>query len=95
MSSIFRRHRDIFKDFWLPKQEVKNILLELKKYDLKINTKKCEFFTKEIFYLGYIIKENTIRISEEKTLAIKNFLIPKNRKNLQQFLGLNSYRRRY
>jgi len=45
--------------------------------------------------LGYIVEGETIRPSEAKTQAVKNFSIPHDRKSLQRFLGLTSYFSRF
>ncbi|MGL5708461.1 MAG: reverse transcriptase domain-containing protein [Aeromonas sp.] len=71
------------------------VLRQLRKANLKINYKKSVFFTKEIKYLGYIIKQNSVCISEDKKKAILNFPTPKNPRQVQQFIGLASYFRRF
>ena len=52
------------------------------------------FCTHKIYYLGYIIDQYGIHTTEEKVKAISNAPIPENVKQLQAFLGvLNFYRR--
>ena len=47
-----------------------------------------------IGFMGLIIEPGVIKMEEEKVKAIKDWPIPKNKKNVQQFLGfLNFYRR--
>jgi hypothetical protein len=72
-----------------------DILLTLRKYSLKINFEKIEFFRKSIEYLGYIISCDGIQINEEKLSAVKNYKTPTSKKEIQQFLGLTSYFRRF
>ena len=71
------------------------VLERLIKANLRINYKKSTFFTEEVKYLGYIIKQHCIHISDEKKHAIMQFPRPKNSKQVQQFLGLASYFRRF
>lgn len=71
------------------------ILTELRKYGLNINYNKTEFFCEKIEFLGYYISDQGITINEEKTMAISNYPTPKNKKDIQQFLGLCSYFRRF
>jgi len=74
-------------------------LLVENKLELRID--KCKFLTTEIEYLGYIIKENTeISLSLSLSLdseisAVKNYPIPRNQKDIQSFIGLASYFRKF
>jgi len=54
---------------------------------------KCEFLQKEVTYLGHVINENRVHPDLKKTEAVKNFPVPKNQKNIKQFLGLAGYYR--
>lgn len=48
-----------------------------------------------VTFLGYIIEDGKIQPSKEKTLAIKKFPEPKSCKQLQSFLGLTGYFRKF
>jgi len=50
---------------------------------------------KEVAYLGHIISENGVKPDPNKIKAITNFPIPRNPKNIKQFLGLVGYYRRF
>lgn len=56
---------------------------------------KCTFMKKTISFLGYIISNGSVKPSKEKTLAIKHFPIPKNLRDVQSFLGLAGYFRKF
>jgi len=56
---------------------------------------KCEFLKREVIYLGHIITENGVRPDSKKIIAVKNFPIPKTRKNIKQFLRFAGYYRRF
>lgn len=60
-----------------------------------INWEKCEFLKKKITFLGYVIERGTIKPSDEKTLAIRNFPQPTNVRTVQSFLGLTGYFRKF
>lgn len=60
----------------------------LRAANLQLQPDKCEFLRREVAYLGHIIDENGIKPDPGKTTAIKNFPVPKNAKNIKQFLGL-------
>ena len=52
---------------------------------------KCNLMVDEIEVLGNTIKGNKIMPSREKIAHITDFPIPKNKKQLQQFLGSVKY----
>ena len=76
-------------------EKIQKILLKLRSYSLNINYEKSEFCKETIDYLGYIIGNGWVKISDEKTRAVKFFPKPKNTKQVQQFIGLTSYFRRF
>ena len=63
--------------------------------NLRLNLKKCEFFKKEIKLLGHIIGRDSLKMDPEKIRAIRELREPKNIKQVQQFLGLCGYYRRF
>lgn len=64
-------------------------------YGFELNYGKCKFLRKTIEYLGYIISADGITISTRHTEAIKNFSRPKNVHEVQSFLGLVNYFRKF
>lgn len=62
---------------------------------LYINIKKCTFLVKEISFLGYIINEFGISVDSTKVEAIKNWPLPKTVRDIQSFLGLASFYRKF
>lgn len=74
---------------------LKSVLLTLKKYKMELNYNKCQFVKFEIQYLGYIVNKNGITLSEEHVKAIMDFPPPKNEKQVQSFLGLSNYFRKF
>jgi transposase InsO family protein len=67
----------------------------LKDAGMRLNRTKCEFFKKEIEYLGYIISREGITPNNKKIDCVKNYPEPKNPKELGSFLGLASYYRKF
>lgn len=55
---------------------------------------KCKFLRKEVIYFGHVITDNGVRLDPQK-ISVKNFPIPRNLKNVRQFLGLTGYYRRF
>ncbi|XP_039308185.1 uncharacterized protein LOC120358336 [Solenopsis invicta] len=81
----------------LQEHEIKmNKLMDrLRSANLVLQPDKCEFLRREVAYLGHIIGENGVRPDPQKISAVQNFPVPKNIKNVRQFLGLAGYYRRF
>lgn len=63
--------------------------------NLKFQPDKCEFLRKEVVYLGHIITSEGVKPDPKKLEAVDKFPVPKNPKNIKQFLGLAGYYRRF
>lgn len=72
-----------------------DIFERLKKHNLQVKIAKCEFFCREIEYLGFVISPGEVRPNPAKTRVIVNFPTPKTRKQLQSFLGMTNYFRHF
>jgi len=70
---------------------LRQVLLLLKRYDFELNFRKCRFLRSEIEYLGFVIKNQSITLSERHVNAIRNFPVPKDNHQVQRFLGLVSF----
>ena len=75
--------------------KLKKLLGRLKTANLTLQPEKCHFLGKEITYLGHVITQNGVKPDPRKIEAVKNFPLPKTRKNIKQFLGLIGYYRRF
>ncbi|GFU97893.1 retrovirus-related Pol polyprotein from transposon 17.6 [Trichonephila clavipes] len=62
---------------------------------LELNLKKCNFLQRNIEFLGYLIENGTIKPSPSKTQAVQNFPQPRTPKQVQSFIGLTSYLRKF
>ena len=62
---------------------------------LKLKLSKCKFMQQEVRYLGHIITPSGLKPNDDKVEAVKNYPVPKDIKELRQFLGLASYYRRF
>jgi cleavage and polyadenylation specificity factor subunit 1 len=62
---------------------------------LTINISKCDFFQKEIKFLGHKIDENGVHPLPEKIAAIENYAEPQTAKGLRRFLAMINYYRRF
>lgn len=73
-------------------REVLQLAME---YGLQINWKKSQLLVRKVEYLGHVIEGGTVMPSSGKTDAVIKFPEPRNEKQLQSFLGLCSYFRKY
>lgn len=71
------------------------VLQRASEYGLEINWKKCQLLVKKVEYLGHEIENGEVRPSPEKTNAVARFPEPQNVKQLQSFVGLCSYFRKF
>lgn len=61
----------------------------------KIRWSKRQFLEEHITFLRYEIRDRKILLAERKSQAIRDFPVPRYMKELQRFLGLTSYFRRF
>jgi len=71
------------------------VLDRLREHNLKLQPEKCEFLQKEVVHLGHIITENGIRPDPSKLYAVEDFPVPRKVKDVQSFLGLAGYYRKF
>ncbi|KAL5474644.1 hypothetical protein EMCRGX_G026625 [Ephydatia muelleri] len=71
------------------------VLSRLRQAGLKLQPEKCKLCQKEVRFLGHVISENGIATDPEKTAVIETWPVPESKKNIQQFLGLANYYRRF
>lgn len=62
---------------------------------LEFRVEKCSFAQSHIEYLGYLITAKGISPSSRHVVAIRDYLIPKNIHELNRFVGLASFFRRF
>lgn len=76
-------------------EKVKEVIKRLKRAKLNIDYGKCEYAKRRVVYLGHSISKHGIGLDPLKIEKLKNFARPKSVKNVQQFLGLANYYRRF
>ena len=76
-------------------KRLEDVLKLLRESGLTLNLAKCRFFESSINYLGYEISAKGVQPNESKSLAVKEFPVPKNVHEVRQFLGLAGYFRRF
>lgn len=70
---------------------LENVLKVLRQNNLTLNREKCKFGLTQIDFLGSTITKNTVRPSQEKIKAVKEFVKPKSVEEVRSFIGLVNY----
>jgi hypothetical protein len=73
----------------------KLVLQRLEENDLFAKPEKCFFFQKQIEYLGTIISYGTIKMDPAKVAGVRDWPTPVRVKQVQAFLGLANFYRRF
>jgi len=86
----------IFSDTWEEHmRHLETVFMRIREAGLTLNMKKCEFAVAELDYLGHHVGLGKVQPRQQKVEALLKFPRPTNRKQLQSFLGLASYYRKY
>ena len=75
--------------------KLRDVFDRFREAGLKLKPSKCKFGQKEVAFLGHIVSDQGIAPDPAKVAAITNWPIPRNRKEVQRFLGLGNYYRRF
>jgi hypothetical protein len=65
------------------------------KAGLKLNPDKCDFFKRQILFLGHLVSGDGIKPNPVLVEKIKDCPPPKTKRQVRSFLGLASYYRRF
>lgn len=107
MNNIFRPHLDEFVMVYLDdiliysktrKEHLKHlriVLDTLRKEKLYGKLSKCHFMTQEVEYLGHIITPAGIKVDKRKIEAVAKWPIPTTVRDVQSFIGLCNYYRKF
>lgn len=67
---------------------LRNVFQCLRAACLKLKTPKSKFAQKEVRYLGHVVSAEGVRTDPDKTKAVAEYAVPKDARELRQFLGL-------
>lgn len=76
-------------------KDVQAVFERLATTTFKTAPEKCEFHKKSVKFLGFIIGTDGVRIDPEKTRSIEEWPTPRTVKEIQSFLGLANYNRKF
>lgn len=75
--------------------DLREVLERVRKYGLKMNPTKCAFGVSAGQFLGFIVHERGIEVSQRSVKAIKEIEPPVNKKELQSLIGKINFIRRF
>ncbi len=75
--------------------QLEKIFTRLRDANFHLRIEKCHFFCREVEYLGHHISAEGIRPLKNKLAAVAELIPPTDVKQIQQFLGLTGYYRRF
>lgn len=73
---------------------LRKVFLKCKKFGISLNPKKSHFAMEERKLLGHIISKKGIKIDSNRLVAIQQIGLPRNKKEIQSFLGKVNFLRR-
>ena len=86
---------EYFRDEQEHEQYLKIVLQTFREKKLYVKLSKCEFWLKEVSFLGHIVYAEGIRVDPAKIEAVVNWKPPRRVTEMRSFLGLAGYYRRF
>jgi hypothetical protein len=74
---------------------VEFVLRRLREEGYVANPDKCEFYQKEVSFLGHVISEQGMSVQQYKVKAVSAWPVPQTKKHVRSFLGLTGYYRKF
>ena len=107
INNVLREYVDIFVVVYLDdilifsdneeehEEHIHKVFTKLQENNLLVEAEKCEFHSQEVEFLGHVITPGEIRMQDRIIAPIKDWKKPKTVKDVQAFLGLANYYRRF
>jgi hypothetical protein len=76
-------------------EHLRVVLQKLRENQLYAKLSKCEFWLKEVSFLGHIILEGEIYVDPRKVKDVLSWKTSQNVSDIRSFLGLAGYYRRF
>ena len=74
---------------------LETVFQRLREAGLELKPQKCHIFKQSVLYLGHIVTGDGIATDPEKIKAIRDWPTPRTVRDVQSFLGLAYYYRRF
>ena len=107
MNSVFHEYLDKFVIVYIDDilvysktedehaQHLRLILTKLREHRLYAKFSKCEFWLKELIFLGHVVSAQGVSVVPDKIQSIMDWETPRSVKDVRSFLGLAGYYRRF
>ena len=69
-------------------EHVEMVLRKFHEETLAINLEKCEFMKQELVYLVFVVSKGSLKMDQEKVVAILNYSPPTTKIEVRSFHGL-------
>ncbi|KAI3715043.1 hypothetical protein L6452_22009 [Arctium lappa] len=76
-------------------RHLRNVLEVLRKEKLYAKFSKCEFWLKEVQFVGHVVTKDGVKVDPAKIEVMMNWEPPKRPSKIRSFLGLAGYYRRF
>jgi hypothetical protein len=76
-------------------KHLRMVLEKLRSNQLYAKFSKCEFWLREVAFLGHVISAGGISVDPSKVKDVLNWMPPPNASEIQSFLGLVGYYHRF
>ena len=83
------------RDFDSTAGRLEEAFQRLRVHHLKLHPGKCALFQERVEFLGHVISKNGVETQPSKTDAIRGWPTPRSVKDIQSFVGLATYYRRF
>jgi hypothetical protein len=76
-------------------EHLRLVLQVLREHHLYSKFSKCDFFQKQIHYLGHAISKEGVPVDPDEIMSIMEWPTPKDVSEIRSFMGLAGYYRRF
>ncbi|KAK2579094.1 hypothetical protein KPH14_008493 [Odynerus spinipes] len=83
------------KSFEEELNRLREVFILLRHAGLLMSTKKCNFFCREVQYLGHVVSEQEVKTDPSKISAVREWPVPKDKSQVRSFIGLCTYYRKF
>jgi len=107
MNDLFREYLDDFVNVYIDDivifsksrkehlEHLHKVLEILRRNKLYGKLSKCEFFKRDMEFLGHIVSQEGIKVDPKKTKVVEEWLTPKTIHDVRSFLGMTNYYRKF
>nr|CAB3502823.1 unnamed protein product [Digitaria exilis] len=77
------------------KEHLRLVMQRLREHQLYAKLSKCEFWLKEVSFLGHVLSNGGVAVDPKKVRDVLNWIPPQNVSEIRSFLGMAGYYRRF